>query len=256
MNQTSTGFTMVHVVERIQENSHTTSLVLDMHLPSAEPGQFVMVWLPEIGEKPFSLAGNAPLRLTIAAVGPVSQALCKLNVGSRLWFRGPLGEGYNFSGQRHLLVGGGYGAAPLSFLAKEILELDQHVSVCLGARCKDDLFLADELSEMGCLVHIFTEDGSVGSKGMVTLGVLAEMNQTKPDQVYACGPKGMLAAVFALCVQYEVPCQLSWEALIRCGMGLCGSCELEPVICKALNLPNGWLVCKDGPVSKWSSSRS
>lgn len=247
--RTNTGLMQVFEVEaKIVENSHTKTLRFNGGLEGAEPGQFVMVWLPGVGEKPFSIAAAAPLALTISDVGPVSHALNEIGVGEKVWIRGPFGQGYRLIGKRHLLVGGGYGAAPLAFLAEEALKQGHQVSVCLGAKTEEDLLMESELSRLGCLMRVATNDGSKGLKGLVTKQVKKAILENKPDSLYACGPTGMLLALAELCKQHNLPCQLSFEGLMRCGVGLCGSCELAEGLCARVGLPGGWLACHDGPV--------
>lgn len=236
------------VEAKIVENSHTKTLRFNGGLEGAMPGQFVMVWLPGVGEKPFSIAAAAPLALTISDVGPVSHALNEIGVGEKVWIRGPFGQGYRLIGKRHLLVGGGYGAAPLAFLAEEALKQGHQVSVCLGAKTEEDLLMESELSRLGCLMRVATNDGSKGLKGLVTKQVKKAILENKPDSLYACGPTGMLLALAELCKQHNLPCQLSFEGLMRCGVGLCGSCELAEGLCARVGLPGGWLACHDGPV--------
>ena len=233
-----------------QENPSTYTLWLDRPLSDGQPGQFVMAWLPGVGEKPFSLHASSPLALTISAVGPVSKAITSLQAGATLWIRGPLGNGYALQGKKHLLVGGGYGAAPLSCLAQQALARGDSLVVCLGARSVKDLLLVESLRTMGAEVLVATEDGSAGRQGLVTLHVAEQIAQNRPDCLYACGPTGMLKALFELCKAHDIPAQLSFEALTRCGVGLCGACELDESLCKLLGLPTGWLVCHDGPVAK------
>jgi dihydroorotate dehydrogenase electron transfer subunit len=91
-----------------------------------------------------------------------------------------------------------------------------------------------------------TEDGSSGEQSLVTEVVEKLLKSNTMDGLYACGPTGMLTALASLAKKYDVPYQLSWEALMRCGMGLCGSCEV-PQTCDPA-LPAGWLACFDGPV--------
>ena len=93
-----------------------------------------MIWLPGIGEKPYSILNNDPFSIAVTSVGPFSSALFDLNIGSRIWARGPFGQGFKLEGSRHLLVGGGYGAAPLLFLAVRARSRNDDVKVCLGAR--------------------------------------------------------------------------------------------------------------------------
>lgn len=228
-----------------EENTRTRTLVFDRRLAS-EPGQFVMVWLPGVGERPYSIAAADPFALMVVAVGPFSEALHALEEGDRVWVRGPLGQGFRLPDaptQRHLLlVGGGYGVAPLRYLAQVARAADFTVEVCIGARTAHDLLLADGFRDLGCRVHLSTDDGSAGHEGLVTDLVGDAMWRRAPDTVYACGPAPMLEAVEALSRERGVPHQLSWEARMRCGMGICGACEVHG------RDVDGWLACHDGPV--------
>lgn len=224
-----------------QENAQTRTLELEGQLAAA-PGQFVMAWLPEVGERPLSLAGDNPVRLTIASVGPFSQAVHSLRAGDRLWLRGPLGQGYRVPQPpgHALLIGGGYGVAPLRFLALRLRDAGHSVSLIIGARRAEDLLLTDAVRERGVALWITTEDGSAGSRGLVTdlMAPAIAAGSQAAATVFACGPNGMLRAISAICQEQRLPCQLSWEAPMRCGIGLCGSCEVGA----------GWLACLDGPV--------
>lgn len=242
-------FQIFRLVQVRKENYRTSTFIFDRPLHQAKPGQFIMAWLPGVGEKPFSIADSDPFTLTVAAVGSFSEALCNLRVGERLWIRGPLGQGYRLTGKKHLLAGGGYGAAPLYFLAKQALAVGGEVHVCLGARTADELLLVEAFKSAGCEVYLTTDDGTQGRQGQVTLAVEDELKKFNPDSLYACGPEAMLLALLELDRKKNIPMQLSWEALMRCGIGLCGSCELDEQIIKKTGLPSGWLTCKDGPVS-------
>ena len=229
------------------ENYRTKTLVLDRPLP-AEPGQFAMAWLPGIDEKPYSIAADAPLALTVVAVGPFSEAVHRLMPGAELWVRGPLGQGYALpdapAGKRLLLIAGGYGVAPLSFLARRAVAAGCVIDLCVGARTSADVLMTSPFTAMGATVRITTEDGTAGSQGMVTQAVDAAVQAERPDVVYACGPVGMLVAVERQCKTHGLPYQLSWEAQMRCGMGLCGACEVRG------RPTEGWLACHDGPVER------
>ena len=255
MNQAGL-FTAYRIQEKRLENADTCSLVMDGSLPDALPGQFVMAWLPGIDERPFSLSGNDPMRITVADIGPFSHALNQLQCGERLWLRGPLGNGFTPRGHSHLLLGGGYGAAPLFFLAKSLCAQDDQVGVCLGARSCADLLLVEEFEFLGCQVWLATEDGSAGKQGLLTALLPEAQNALKPETIYACGPIGMLLAIAAWTCTAGLPAQLSFESVMRCGVGLCGSCELPEETCQQLGLAPGFLVCHDGPVSEISTHHS
>ncbi len=225
------------LADRIVENPGAVTLVLDARL-SCEPGQFAMLWLPGLDEKPFSIAGDDPLMFTARSVGPFSEALCSLAPGERLWFRGPFGRGFSSVARRPLLVGGGYGAAPLYFLARRLSAAGATpVCVALGAKTGSELLFAERFAGLGCDVHLATDDGSRGASGLVTslVGGLPELSAL--DRIYACGPELMLDALAAFARARSLPAELSYEAYMRCGIGLCGSCTHGPR-----------LACLDGPV--------
>jgi dihydroorotate dehydrogenase electron transfer subunit len=225
----------VRITDIAQETSQVKTYILDGGI-AAQPGQFVMVWLPRLNEKPFSLVDDDPLTLAVARVGPFSSRLHELKVGDRLWIRGPLGRGFDIVGQRILLVGGGYGVAPLAFLAKRATEASHKVAV-MGAASKDDLFFQDRFAELGCEVILVTEDCSVGVGGLCTDAVEVLLSERKFDVLCGCGPEAMLDRLESMCRQRGIAGQLSKEAYMRCGMGVCGSCQRD-----------GFLVCRDGPV--------
>jgi len=230
------------------ENDKTRTLIFDAPMEGIQPGQFLMAWLPGLDERPFSIRGDDPLAITVADVGTYSHRLTRLELGERVWVRGPFGRGFTLVSQSHLLVGGGYGAAPLSLLAKRARKLGHSVAVALGAKTKGDLMMVSAFEEMGCQVYTATEDGSCGVKGLVTEAVEKAYKDHEPGALYACGPNPMLLTLAAYAQEKRLPAQLSFEALIRCGIGLCGSCELPEDICLILGIQPGFLVCKDGPV--------
>ena len=237
------------IAEIRAENARNKTLVLDGDLDAA-PGQFVMAWLPGMPDKPFSLAHARPLSMTIAAVGPMSRALHRLAVGDFVWVRGPLGHGYRLTGQAGdhlLLIGGGYGVAPLRYLAETALGQGYRVSAIIGARSAADLLLADAFTALGVRLWLTTEDGSAGLKGLATAAIAPAISGEwgRPALICTCGPTGMLKAVAARGAAEDIPVQVSWEAPMRCGLGLCGSCEAGA----------GWLTCLDGPVFAFDPER-
>jgi len=225
-------------VRRVERASaHAVTVELDLHL-EAEPGQFVMVWLPRVDEKPFSLVDGEPATLTVVQVGPFTARLQRLQPGDVLYLRGPLGKGYSLAGKRPLLVGGGSGAASLVFLAKRLAGVGRVLTVALGARTATDLLLAERFRGLGAQVLTSTDDGSLGERGLVTELAERLLASGGHDYLYACGPRPMLERVEELCSVYGIPGEVSREAYMRCGTGICGSCDRG----------DGLLVCRDGPV--------
>lgn len=233
----------LRVRESIVENYRTRTIVLNTSI-AADPGQFAMLWLPGLDEKPFSLRSAAPLAFTIAAVGPFSRAVHSLQPGDRIWFRGPFGRGFKLRGRDHLMVGGGYGVAPLLYLAQMAQAHGDRVRMVIGARVAADLLLTKGFHAFGAEVHLAIEDGSGGGQARVTQGRVTDVvgpliATDRPATLYACGPHGMLDALAAQSAAAQLPAQLAWEAYMRCGIGICGSCE-----------HGGRLVCADGPVER------
>ncbi len=213
------------------------TLELGLRLP-AQPGQFVMAWLPRIDEKPFSLVDDDPVTLTIVRVGPFTERMQHLQVGQELYLRGPLGHGFSLRGERPLLVGGGCGAAPLAFLARRLTGAGVPATAALGARTAAELLLGERFCGPSVRLLVSTDDGSLGERGLVTDIAARRLAAGEHDVVYACGPAPMLEHVAELCRVHGVPGELSWEAYMRCGIGVCGSCDRG----------DGLLVCRDGPV--------
>jgi dihydroorotate dehydrogenase electron transfer subunit len=234
---------VARIVSVREESPTVRTLVLDAHL-AAQPGQFVMAWLPDVNVRPFSLVCAEPVTLSIARVGPFTEAVHCLRPGDRLWLRGPLGRGFSLPapaahGGRLLFVAGGYGAAPLHFLAARATAAGWVVQVVIGARSAAEVILAGEFRALGAEVQPATDDGSLGFHGLATEAAEALLT-TAGDPfraVYACGPEPMLAAVERLARAHRLPAQLSYERAMRCAFGVCGTCSRD-----------GWLVCKDGPV--------
>ena len=227
----------------MDESATVRTLVLDRGL-AAEPGQFVMLWLPGLDEKPFSLVRADPVTLSVARVGPFSAAVHALKRGDWLWVRGPLGRGFVLPSSgaaraRHplLFVAGGYGVAPLHFLAERALAAGWEICAVIGARTAEDLTFADRFQALGARVVITTDDGSAGERGLATAAAVRLLDGEVWQALYACGPEPMLEAVEALAQRRSLPAQLSYERYMRCGFGVCGTCARQ-----------GWLVCRDGPV--------
>jgi dihydroorotate dehydrogenase electron transfer subunit len=249
------------VVSMVDESPRVRTLTLDLHL-QADPGQFVMAWLPGLDEKPFSLVHADPVTLTVARVGPFTEAIHSLSSGDPLWLRGPLGHPFTLPVPEsrvsvpdsrfpniqypiptiHLLfIAGGYGVAPLYFLAGRAVEVGWEVDCVIGAQTAADVVFADRFAALGVCVRVTTDDGSLGEQGLATDAAarLLDPNdhQASCAALYACGPEPMLKAVEELARSHRLPAQLSYERYMRCGFGVCGSCARD-----------GWLVCRDGPV--------
>lgn len=205
----------------------------DLNLSAFEAGQFVMVWLPGIDEKPYTLSylDEEEFGITVVKRGPFSSRLHALRPGDMAGFRGPYGRGFRMVADpsRAILVGGGCGMATLALLAEEYKE----AFILQGARTAAELFFTDRFP----IMTLCTEDGSCGHAGLPTECLDRFLSEGRYDAVYACGPERMLRAVFDVCEAHGTRCQLSLERYMKCGLGVCGQCDCD-----------GRLVCRDGPV--------
>jgi dihydroorotate dehydrogenase electron transfer subunit len=236
---------VARVVDIVDESPQVRTMAFDLRI-EAEPGQFVMAWLPGVDEKPFSLVRADPVTLTIARVGPFTGSIHTLRPGDQLWLRGPLGNPFTLPtgrGSRIILIAGGYGVAPLHFLAERAQAAGHQVSTVIGARTAPDVVFAGRFASLGVPVTVTTDDGSLGQRGVATDAAASMMDSNDYHHLYACGPEAMLEAVERLARARRLPAQLSYEQYMRCGFGVCGSCARE-----------GWLVCSDGPVKNVARS--
>ncbi|MFP4029142.1 MAG: dihydroorotate dehydrogenase electron transfer subunit [Candidatus Brocadiia bacterium] len=202
----------------------------------SQPGQFVMLWIPRIDEKPYVISSLSDDRfgITVLKRGPFSTQLHEMETGTEIGFRGPYGRGFwgwdnAVDPARIALIGGGCGMAPLALLADQLSD----ARVIQGAPSNDELLFKERFHNHTC----FTEDGSAGQTGLPTAWLEQALQNEELDRVYACGPEVMMQAVVAMCRAKDIPCQVALERYMKCGFGVCGQCECD-----------GKLVCQDGPV--------
>jgi dihydroorotate dehydrogenase electron transfer subunit len=201
----------------------------------ARPGQYVMVWIRGVDEIPMALSSRNSI--TVKKVGDATSELFKYKVGDHVGLRGSYGNGFTLKGKRILIVAGGIGVASLIMLAEEAASKNIDVTTLLGAKNKDELLFVDGFERAGGLV-VSTEDGSLGRHGLVT-DLLDGIHEY--DQVYVSGPEPMMMRILNICKSYgmEEKAQFSIRRYIKCGIGICGSCCIDP---------SGLCVCRDGPV--------
>lgn len=223
------------IIKVIEENYRVKTFEIDHNL-DCKPGQFLMIWMPGIGEKPMSIGNNNPLTISVANVGEVSAQITKLKEGDTISYRGPFGNPFIIpkDSKKILCVGGGYGVVPMYFLSKIAKENGIQSAVVIGARNQLDLIFEKQLFLVS-KVHITTDDGSKGKKGTVMAEVENLIDNV--DAVYACGPEKMMEAVAKLANSKKKYCEVSIERYMKCGVGVCGSCAID-----------GKLCCIDGPV--------
>ncbi|MBW2992487.1 dihydroorotate dehydrogenase electron transfer subunit [Candidatus Woesearchaeota archaeon] len=228
-------------IEKIVDEAKDFKTFIFRHNLYAEPGQFIMAWLPGIDEKPFSVSfqDNERFGITIFKIGKFTENLFKLKDGDKLGIRGPYGNGFTLKKGNIVLVGGGCGSAPMGFLADELKKFNSKINFIIGAKCKESLLFLDRMNHSNIKITIATDDGSYGFKGFTTEVLENILKKRQIDMVYTCGPEIMMKFVVQICDKYNVPCELSLERFMKCGIGVCGQCCMDN---------SGVIVCKDGPV--------
>lgn len=221
--------------------------------PRVRPGQFVGLQIPQpsdmILRRPFSVyrADNSSVTLLYKVVGKGTAAMHRLRTGDAVDIIGPLGNGFpeNAAGTRPVLIGGGYGAAALQLQAAA---LPKKGVVFFGGHSEVDILCVDEFEALGWSVMIATEDGSAGSRGLVT-DRFDRWREENPDidiEAFACGPQGMLRAVSDRSAAGKFTAWLSMDRHMACGVGACLTCVIRKT-----NPDAEWQwarCCKDGPV--------
>lgn len=216
---------------------------------SVRPGQFVHLRIAEgtafILRRPFSVhrVHGETVEVLYQVVGVGTRWLAEREPGDAMDAIGPLGSGWRIpeDAAHALLVAGGLGAAPLGMLAEALAERGVAVSVAHGAPTAERLVAARLFEDVARRVETATDDGSAGVRGFVTALVPGLLADDRPDVVYACGPEPMMCAVARLAAEAGVPCQVSLERLMACGVGACLSCTVST----RSGLKR---ACADGPV--------
>jgi dihydroorotate dehydrogenase electron transfer subunit len=207
----------------------------------AQPGQFVMVKIAKgddpLLRRPFSVfevlrddrKGPVGISLLNKRIGPSTALIYGARAGDTVACLGPLGRPFSLAepGTSTWMVAGGVGLAPFLALAESLTIRGVPSTLVYGARTAGELFYLDAFRAMGVRLAITTEDGSAGERGRVIAPLERELTAhggTGPAMIYACGPEGMLRAVARTAEAFELPCQVSVERVMGCGMGGCYSC--------------------------------
>jgi len=218
-------------------------------LPTIHPGQFAEVLVSNSTttylRRPFSIYyadyTTNELALLIKKVGGGTNALSTLKAGDTLNLIYPLGNTFSIpTGEKALLIGGGVGIAPMLLLAKILHEKGFKPDVLIGGRSVNDIIEPEKYEPFGN-VFITTDDGSAGEKGMVTQHSVFGDKINEYSIIYACGPDPMMKAIARLAASHSIPCEISLENTMACGIGACLCCVVETV-------EGNKTTCIEGPV--------
>ena len=248
------------IITQVLSNKQIAQGIYEMVLQYPEvfeqmplPGQFIHIKVPEsagILRRPISIntvdVANHTITIAYQVKGKGTTAMSGFKVGDSVDVFGFLGHGYSMphGTKKVLLIGGGIGIAPLLYCA-EYWKDDVTFDAILGYRCSDVSYQIEDLEAVCGNVYVACDDGTIGEQGFVSDLLIKNIDYIKPDLIMACGPTPMLKAIVKLTQEYNIPCQISLEERMGCGMGACLVCN-----CKIIT-EDGWeykRVCADGPV--------
>ncbi|MGE5473768.1 MAG: dihydroorotate dehydrogenase electron transfer subunit [Ignavibacteriales bacterium] len=250
-----------HIVGKITGKQYISDDIFKYTFESADiaknavPGQFVDIKCSEgintILRRPISISNTIPeldsVEFIMQVRGNATSVFSKSKPGDDIDVIGPLGKGFtiNPNVKKPILLGGGIGIFPMYFLGKKIN--NHQTKIVLGFRNKDLVIMEDEFASLPCSLYITTDDGSYGQKGFVTDVLESEIKASNVDMIYACGPLPMLKRVKDISAKAGIPCELSVEERMGCGVGACLGCAIKLVDGQDWRFGH---VCKDGPVFK------
>lgn len=218
----------------------------------AKAGQFVHIRAEGYTlRRPISICEidkeKGTIRIVFEVRGGGTDRLSQLQIGDMMDIILPLGNGFTINeipaDKNVITVGGGIGVPPMCGVSA----CYKKVKAIIGFRSKDKVILEDDLKRIGADVTVCTDDGSYGESGVVTVPLEKELSKGNTAMIYACGPTPMLKAVIEAAKKYNIPCEVSLEQRMACGVGACVGC--------ACNIRRDGKelvlrVCKDGPVFK------
>jgi dihydroorotate dehydrogenase electron transfer subunit len=221
----------------------------------AKAGQFLEIKVSETGEpflrRPISIYNidrdSGIVEFIFQVKGRGTELLSQIEVGKSIDIMGPLGFGsYNVKEYKNVaIIGGGIGTYPLYELAKE-LKGKANINVYLGFRDKSLVTCEKEFEEIGLnKLVVTTDDGSYKEKGFAIDFMKKDIEEHSVDMIFACGPLPMLRAIRQYAIDNNIPCQISLEERMGCGIGACLGCAVKVTSGKE---PRFGHVCKEGPV--------
>ncbi len=239
------GIYPVVSVKKLNETTYDFVIKAPDIAKKATFGQFVQVKADGFFlRRPISLGGitEDSIRIIFEVKGDGTKAIAKMSEGDMIDVMGPLGHGFTVSDQKKVvLIGGGIGTPPMLPLAEHFKE---NATAILGFRGKEQVILKEDFENTEADTIICTNDGSMGVKGFVT-DALKALTFT-PDMIYACGPNVMLKAVADYANENGIPCEVSLEERMACGVGACLGCACKTKSHDGTSSHSH--VCKNGPV--------
>jgi dihydroorotate dehydrogenase electron transfer subunit len=232
------------------------SLESQLIAPDAQPGQFLMVRTSKdthpFLRRPFSIfmAKGKNVEIFFQKMGIGTQLLSEKRKEDAIDIIGPLGKGFTVDRcaqeKQFALIGGGRGIAPLYFLAQKLRAHGGMARVFYGGKSLEDLPVRERFEKNGMTLSCSTEDGSFGTKGLITEAFETELSKGfSVNRIYACGPELMLKKIAEVAAAQNIPAELSLESVMGCGFGACWGCVKKI----RRDEKSGWhKICEEGPV--------
>jgi dihydroorotate dehydrogenase electron transfer subunit len=231
-------------IDKIMNESDDTKTFMFNHKLAYETGQFTMVWLPGVDEKPFAVSyyGDDFFGISVLARGKFTKYMHSMKVGDKVGIRRPFGKGFSIPDSikkgngNACIVGGGCGMASLVTLVEKLQNnstQQDNITIINGAITSSKLLFRNRFKD----IILFTDDGTTGKKGYPT-DILKDLHKKHRFEImYTCGPEIMMFKVYEFCKKNNIQCEASLERYMKCGIGICGQCVCD-----------GQMVCTDGPV--------
>ena len=227
-------------------------------MKSCRPGHFVHIRIPSqeiLFRRPMSVAGisveDKSIQVIVKILGRGTSLMSRMQAGEPVNILGPLGVPFTLptKNKRILIAAGGVGVPPLIYLVEEMIQKGfkpDNINFFYGGRSSEDIIIRSRIKKTGVSFYPVTEDGSFGVKGLVTKPITAFLNDHNDGKnyIFGCGPEGMLKAVDKIGCEHKIDGQLSLEAPMPCGLGICLGCVV------ALTKGGHARVCVEGPVFK------
>ena len=243
--------------EQLKPDIFKFSVKAESIVKNAKPGNFIEIRVSDQTEpflrRPISIYNldkeNGILEFIFQVKGKGTKILSYKSIGEKIDIIGPLGKGiFKYENYNNLaIIGGGIGIFPLYELSKEAKLDGKNVNTYLGFRNKEFVTLEEEFKNVSTSLCLATDDGSYGKNGFAINFLKEDIEKEKIDSIFACGPMPMLRAVKALAIEKNIPCQVSLEEKMGCGIGVCLGCAVKTAESSS-DSPEYKHVCKAGPV--------
>ncbi|MDR0609260.1 MAG: dihydroorotate dehydrogenase electron transfer subunit [Planctomycetaceae bacterium] len=223
---------------QLTEQTFRLTLTIEGTLPTINAGQFVMLRLPNRTDpllgRPFAIyrvsenGWETVLEVIYLTVGKMTERLAECRSGDPLDFWTPLGNGFSPTKAKHLImVAGGIGQTPFLMFAEKYCHTDSRCTLLYGTRNIDRAVGVEDFRNLGVDVHLATDDGSAGYHGSVTDLISKVYQPEESTQILCCGPRPMLHSAFRIARQLHLPCEVSLETSMSCGLGICFGCVVQ-----------------------------